>query len=130
MVSTEQPTIARGTQPYFPTPAGAPGIPPQAEMVLSAIETGQYGRQERRYCARAQYRVQAMLRLFCDVVDTDPWTLFIRDANARGLGFITKHRLPLGYGGIIELVLPDGRTRAIPCTLLRCRDAAPGWFEG
>ena len=55
-------------------------------MVLSAIETGQYGRLERRCVARAEYRVQAMLRLLSDIANTPPWTLYIRDANSRGRG--------------------------------------------
>jgi hypothetical protein len=38
--------------------------------------------------------------------------------------------LPLGYGGIVELATPDGETVRAHCTLLRCRMAAPGWYEG
>ncbi|HSV14825.1 MAG TPA: hypothetical protein VLI90_11230, partial [Tepidisphaeraceae bacterium] len=59
-----------------------------------------------------------------------PWLLYTRDVNGRGLGFVTAHRLPLGYGGVIELPGPLGEPLTIHCTLLRCREAAPGWFEG
>jgi hypothetical protein len=99
-------------------------------MVLSAIETGQYSRRERRCVARAPYRVQANLRLFSDAPNTPAWTLFTRDINTRGMGFITTHRLPLGYGGLLEIIVPGGDVRTIACTLLRCREAAPGWYEG
>ena len=30
----------------------------------------------------------------------------------------------------LELPCPDGNLISIACTLLRCREAAPGWFEG
>lgn len=111
-------------------PDAAPLFPQQVDLILSALETGQFGRQERRTCGRRQYRVQAFLRLFSDEPDAKPWTLYVRDANVRGLGFITTHRLPLGYGGILDLVFPDGEKRPVPCTLLRCREAAPNWYEG
>ena len=38
---------------------------------------------------------------------------------------------PLGYGGLVQLPRPDGNgTMTVHCTILRCREAAPGWFEG
>ena len=61
---------------------------------------------------------------------TPPWLLYTRDINPRSLGFVTSHRLPLGYGGVIELPGPDGEPVSVHCTLLRCRQAAPRWFEG
>jgi hypothetical protein len=50
--------------------------------------------------------------------------------NPRGIGFVTKHRLPLGHGGVLEITNPDGSQCSIACTLLRCREAAPEWFDG
>ena len=52
-----------------------------------------------------------------------------RDVNRRGISFLTPHRLPLGYGGLLDVQTPDGRLISIHCTLIRCREAAPGWFE-
>jgi hypothetical protein len=104
--------------------------PPQAEMVLSAIEAGQFPNDNRRTAPRRRYRVKACLHLFSDAPETAPWMLFTRDIHARGLGFITPHRLPLGHGGLIELPVGESSRIHIPCTLLRCREAAPGWFEG
>lgn len=109
--------------------------PPQAELVMSALEAGQHARSngsmaERRGMRRRPLRVKAALRLFSDAPQTPAWTLYARDVHARGLGFITPHRLPLGYGGILQLPAGDGSTVAVACTLLRCREAAPGWFEG
>ena len=46
------------------------------------------------------------------------------------MGFITRHRLPLGYGGRVQVLGPRGEPITIQCTLYRCREAAPGWYEG
>lgn len=109
--------------------------PAQVDLILSALETGQHGKpsagSERRNLRRRHYRVRAALRLFSDGSDTPAHPVFTRDVHARGLGFITPHRLPLGHGGLIELPRPsDGELLRVHCTLLRCREAAPGWFEG
>ena len=104
--------------------------PPQAELVLSAIEAGRFAGSNRRGAPRRRFRAKAGLRLFSDVVQAPARTIYTRDVHNRGLGFITPHRLPLGHGGVVELPTEDGGTVSIPCTLLRCREAAPGWFEG
>jgi len=62
-----------------------------------------------------------------------PWVLFTRDVHGRGVGFISQQRIPLGHAGTVELPKPasaDAATTRIACTVLRCREAAPGWFEG
>lgn len=105
--------------------------PPEVDMILSAIEAGRgFDPSDRRGGSRQPYRTMAMLRLFSDLDDTDPWQLYTRDVDMRGVGFITRHRLPLGYGGIVRLTLADDRELQAHCTLLRCREAAPGWYEG
>ena len=109
--------------------------PPQAELVLSAIEAGQHRNGgpttgERRNGKRTSFRVRAQLRLYSDNPGEPGRVIYTRDIHARGLGFITPHRLPLGHGGLIDLPTPAGKIVSIPCTLLRCREAAPGWFEG
>jgi hypothetical protein len=107
--------------------------PADAGLVLSALDAASSlggSEEERRSQPRHSYRVRAKLRLFSDPAGTKPWTLYTRDINHRGLGFITRHRLPLGYGGTVELLGPSGRTVAAHCTLFRCREAAPGWYEG
>ena len=109
-------------------------LPADAEFILSALEAGshagQAGIKERRKSDRSPYRVLASLKLFSDSQQAPPWTLYVRDVGPGGLGFVTKHRLPLGYGGILTIQTPDGRTQTIDCTLLRCREAIQGWFEG
>jgi len=105
--------------------------PREVDMVLSALEAGQFSQQaQRRVRVRLRYRVRAELRLFSDAPHTPGWTLYTRDVEPRSLGFVTRHRLPLGYGGQVELPDPSGQSVLIPCTLLRCRSTAPGWYEG
>jgi hypothetical protein len=105
-------------------------MPPQVELIISALEAGRYAAHERRGARRNRYRVLGWLRLFSDAKHAIPWALYTRDVNARGLGFVTAHRLPLGYGGILELPHPEAGLMEIPCTLFRCRQAAEGWYEG
>ncbi len=130
-------TAPQTAAPQAQTPPAPAAWPAQAELVMSAIEAGRFAQDRyagpnRRAYRRRPLRVKAGLRLFSDPPQTPAWTLYTRDVHARGLGFITPHRLPLGYGGLIELPSgdADGGTVTIPCTLLRCREAAPGWFEG
>ena len=109
--------------------------PPQAELVLSAIEAGQHSNgptlgADRRVGRRASFRVRAQLRLYSDNPGEPGRVIYTRDIHARGLGFITPHRLPLGHGGLVDLPTPGGKIVTVPCTLLRCREAAPGWYEG
>jgi hypothetical protein len=85
---------------------------------------------ERREAERTPYRVQAILRLLSDVHGNGERVLYSRDVNNRSLGFITSHFLPLGYGGLLQIASPAGRLLNIHCTLLRCRQAAPGWYDG
>ena len=103
--------------------------PPEVNMILSAMEAGPKVHGARR-TDRLPYRVRAELKLFADQPDAEIWTLYTRDVDPRGLGFITPHRLPLGYGGWVEMLTPNGRKTRIACTLYRCRQVVPGWFEG
>jgi hypothetical protein len=105
-------------------------IPAAVAMVMSALEAGRPPEDERRANPRQQHRVAALLRLFSDQPRSSPWLLYTRDLSVRGLGFLSRHRLPLGYGGIVEFAGPDGKRLNVHCTLLRCREASPGWFEG
>jgi hypothetical protein len=102
----------------------------QAEFILSALDAGQYRRTERRHAPRVRYRVRGTIRLYSEPDGADPKIIFTRDVCPRCLGFVTPHRLPLGYGGILELQDPDGNQIRLDCTLLRCHETVDGWFEG
>ena len=106
--------------------------PAEVDLILSAMDSGRHSASgtERRDQPRLDLRVKGRLRLFSDGPQGGPRVIYTRDAHPRGLGFITPHRLPLGHGGFAEFTGPDGRPRRIQCTLHRCRETAPGWFEG
>ena len=107
-----------------------PVWPQDAGMVLTALETAGW-KDERRQHRRTAYRVRATLRMFADAPAARTRVLYTRDVDHRGIGFITRERLPLGYGGMVRLPGPKtSKTLNIACTLYRCRMAAPGWYEG
>jgi hypothetical protein len=133
--STHSPT--KTPPPGPPAPMSHDDWPPQVELIISAIEAGRYAGPavatsgaERRGTKRATYRVRGHLRLFSDAPGEQGRVIYTRDVHHRGLGFITPNRLPLGHGGVVELPTPGGKIVSVPCTLLRCREAAPGWYEG
>jgi hypothetical protein len=103
--------------------------PREVELILSALEVGKHHDNRRRH-TRTRYRVSAELRLFSDLPGDGPWKLYTRDVSARGVGFITHHRLPLGYGGTVQLISPSGNVVTVNGTLFRCREVSPGWYEG
>jgi len=102
----------------------------EAEFVLSALEAAGLPRLDRRDDDRTVFRTTANLRLFSEVENPKPLRIFVRDVSPRGLGFITRHRLPLGYGGMLHLKCPRRTALAIDCAIRRCRPAANGWYEG
>lgn len=104
--------------------------PREVELILSALEAGGHHDDRRRH-PRMPYRVLAELRLFSDQAGSPPWKLYVRDVSVRGIGFVTAHRLPLGYGGVVQLpALGGGRLMSVNGTLFRCREVTSGWYEG
>ena len=111
--------------------ASRQGWPPEVDLILSALEAAGVPHDNRRAHPRMSYRVAADLRLYSDPPGTPAWRLYTRDVSVRGLGFITAHRLPLGYGGVVQLATPQtGRIISVAGTLFRCRELTGGWFEG
>lgn len=104
--------------------------PIEVDMILSAMDAAQPQMADRRRSARHQCRVRADLRLFSDPEFASAIALYTRDLTTRGMGFITRNRLPLGYGGMVEFVAPNGQYVRAQCTIYRCRETVNGWFEG
>ncbi len=104
--------------------------PVEVNLILSALEAAPGMEFDLRREQRLPYRVRAEMRLFADDQSLPLWTLYSRDIDPRGMGFITPHRLPLGYGGWVELLTPRGRKTRIDCTIFRCRLVSQGWYEG
>jgi len=113
------------------SPQAAPSDHDEAELefIMSALDAASYS-HERRRTVRYPYRVRAVLRLYAEIEDATPCLLHTRDITSRSLGFVTRRRLPLGYGGTVDLPDPKGVIRSIDCTLLRCRELTNGWYEG
>lgn len=117
------------------TPASEPGkplstIPPEVDLIISAMEAGGHVGMRQRTPLRTSWRVQATVRLFIDQPGHPSRTVFSRDISPRGIGFVTTDRLPLGYGGVVDLPAKDGTIVSVACTVLRCRQATGGWYEG
>ncbi len=104
--------------------------PPEVDFILSALEAGPRPASERQRLVRLTHRVIAQLSLFSAQNDLPPDVLYVRHVNVQALGFLTNRQLPLSHGGLLRVPSLQGRTLAIYCTVLRCRPAAPGWFEG
>ena len=120
---------AAGTAAVEPVADERP--PREVEMILSALEAGAPAHDNRRRHPRMRYHVTAYLHLFSDTAaGGPPSTLYTRDVSVRGVGFVTKHRLPLGYGGVVQLPSPSGQRVSVNGTLFRCRELSNGWFEG
>ena len=113
---------------------GIPGLgepfPREVEFVISALEAGPRPLVERQKVTRSKYRVRAMMKLFSDGAEVPGSLLFTRHISTQAVGFLSARRLPLSHGGLLSIPSPDGKVVEIACTVLRCREAAPGWFEG
>ena len=109
--------------------AGAP-FPAEVEFLISALEAGPKPLIDRQKARRSQYRVRATLKLFSDAPEAKPALLYTRNVTSQALAFLTNDILTLSHGGILRIPSPSGEVLKINCTVLRCREAAPGWFEG
>ena len=102
--------------------------PREVEMMISAIEAAPRTLRDRRKRYRTAHRTVASLKLFVDG-DRRSRTLYTRNVDSRGVGFLSPERLPLGYGGTIELLAPSGETVTANCTIFRCSEMVNGWYE-
>ena len=105
-------------------------FPAEVEFLISALEAGPKPLIDRQKQKRLQYRVRATLKLFSDPPEAQPALLFTRNVTSQALAFLTKDVLTLSHGGILRIPSPSGEILKINCTVLRYREAAPGWFEG
>ena len=106
-------------------------FPAEVEFLLSAMEAGPRPDVERQQQKRSRYRARAALRLFSDQPGAMPAILFTRTVNTQAVGFVTARRLTLSHGGLLRMPDPGSdRIMEAYCTVLRCREAASGWYEG
>jgi len=105
-------------------------FPAEVEFMISALEAGPKPVIDRQKERRTQYRVRATLKLFSDPPEAKPALLYTRNVTTHALAFLTNDVLTLSHGGILRIPTPSGEIVKINCTVLRYREAAPGWFEG
>lgn len=105
-------------------------LPSEADFILSAMEVARYSGPDRRATVRSVLRTVAELQMYSDRPGDAPWVLYTRDSTIRGLGFISRRRLPLGHGGLLQVRGPNSEDLAIACTIRRCYEAVNGWYEG
>ena len=105
-------------------------FPAEVEFLISALEAGPKPLIDRQKARRSQYRVRATLKLFSDAPDSKPALLYVRNVTSQALAFLTNDVLTLSHGGVLNIPSPSGEILKLNCTVLRYREAAPGWFEG
>ena len=103
--------------------------PRDVDLIISALHAAGFEGDDRRDTIRRRHRVIARLSLFYNLANP-PHQLFVRDCSERHLGFITLCPMPLGYAGTVELLRPDAQVASIACSIRRCRECVPGWYEG
>jgi hypothetical protein len=105
-------------------------FPSEVEFVISALEAGPRPEHDRQKTVRTRYRVKAVVKLFSDTPDTDPAVIYTRHVNENAVGFLSRNPLTLSHGGLLTIPGPRGVMLRVYSTVLRCRVAAPGWYEG
>ena len=120
------------TQPVLPMPAVPTEMPADVAMVMSAMEAGRAGvaglqRDRRAAGGRRPLRAPTALRLYADAEQAT--VVYTRDVGGRNVGFLSRRRLPLGYGGTIALPDANGDLTPVACVLLRCTPTAGGLFD-
>lgn len=105
-------------------------LPAEADFILSALEAARAPVIDRRAVPRLVLRTVAELQLYSDRPGAEPWAIYVRDATTRGLGCISRRRLPLGNGGHLQIFGPNDEQLSIACTIRRCIETVNGWYQG
>ena len=105
-------------------------LPAEADFILSALEAARAPVIDRRAVPRLVLRTVAELQLYSDRPGAEPWAIYVRDVTTKGLGCISRRRLPLGNGGHLQICGPNGEQLSIACTIRRCIETVNGWYQG
>jgi hypothetical protein len=105
-------------------------FPREVEFIISALEAGPRPLVDRHRLPRSPYRRRALLRLYSDPPGGRPYLLYTRDVSTCAIGFLAARPVTLSHGGVLTIPSPYGKVMNVSCTVLRCREAVPGWFEG
>ena len=105
-------------------------VPQDARFVISVLNGEQRcaGHDERRRFRRESFVAPAELEVLGDAAP--PRTaIYTRDASRWGVGFVTQRPLPVARDATLRIWI-GGEMLMVRSCVLRCREAAPGWFEG
>ncbi|HVT87603.1 MAG TPA: hypothetical protein VHD56_02015 [Tepidisphaeraceae bacterium] len=106
--------------------------PSEVRLITSVLEQQESLFENRRSMTRYPYRVKAGIEIIegSGMHPSRSVQVYTRDANARGLGFVSNRELSLGVKARLHLPSPADRPRWIACSIVRCRSFIDGWFEG
>jgi hypothetical protein len=110
------------------TGVGALALPADAKIVFQILAGEEGPASNRRRFARSPYRSHASMDVVGDPLPIAR-TIYTRDANQWGVGFVTQEAVPVGRDAMLHLTV-GGREMTVRCCILRCREVLPGWFEG
>ena len=105
-------------------------FPSDVEFMISALEAGPKPPIDRQKFKRVKYRVRSLLRLYSEGAEAPPILMYTRNISNQAVGFLCPRLLPLSHGGIVMIPNLNGDLEKIACVVLRCREAAPQWYEG
>ena len=106
-------------------------IPADAQLVISVLSGEESTAANRRRFTRSAYQVPALLSLRDDASPGPAHVrIYTRDANQRGVGFVTQESLAVGYDAWIYIAGPDREGMRLAGCILRCREVMGGWYEG
>jgi len=108
-------------------------VPVDVALVLEMLSSGEdSAAANRRKFVRARHVAPAALEPVRPVARGPRRTIYTRDANQWGVGFITQDRITVGEEVTLRIADPGDATGVleIRCGILRCREVLPGWYEG
>ena len=123
-VRSEQGVRAR---PQPPRADGA-DVPADAQVVIDVLNGEQGPDHERRRFRRHPFVTPAELEVLGDA-SPPRRTIYTRDLNQWGVGFVTQHPLPVARDATLRIWIA-GQMLMVRSCILRCREVVPGWFEG
>ena len=107
-------------------------VPLDAALVFQILAGRDAADHHQRQLPRRPYVVTASLELDDDRCPNRPprrrW-IYVRDANERGIGFITQDVLPATGSATLRIPV-GGDALELRCTILRMRKVMGEWYEG
>jgi hypothetical protein len=106
----------------------SPPVPEDAQFVIAVLAGEQnLAITNRRKFPRCAYVTRATLDV--GVADARK-TVYTRDANQWGVGFVSQEAVAVGAEATLHLAGAVGRPLHLRGCILRCREVLPGWFDG